>query len=84
MDKASIVKDAIDYIQELQKEERRMMAEVAMLEEKSPCVSEISQDDECLAFEKRRGKRCRSSVLAPGSLSKPCIQVMEVNLLLFD
>jgi hypothetical protein len=32
MDKASVVKDAIDYIQQLQKQEREMLAEISILE----------------------------------------------------
>ena len=85
MDKTSIVMDAINYIQELQQEEKRMTAAVAeqqsATEEKSS-VSEITQDVHQVLGNKRRKKRSGSSILAPSSLAKSCVPVKEVKFLL--
>ena len=83
MDKASIVRDAIGYVQELKEEERRLIAEVAELERakgEKLNASEFTQDDN-LALNRRRNKRSRTSLLGHGSPSKPSIEVMEVNAL---
>ena len=84
MDKVSIVKDAIDYIQELQKEVKRMTEEVAELEsakEEKSSVSEITLDDHQVLGSKRRKMTSEGSFLATSSLGKPCIQVTEVKTL---
>ncbi|KAJ6854101.1 transcription factor bHLH35-like [Iris pallida] len=63
MDKASIIKDAIGYIQELQEQERKMVAEITELElrsqDTSP-ISEITQDD-CSFVHSSRKKLKRST-----------------------
>lgn len=83
MDKVSIVKDAIDYVLELQQEERRMMAEVAELEKSSSpsssSVSRIAEDvSRHLTLSKGCRKRRRSSIFALGSPGKPFIELTEV------
>ena len=82
MDKASILKDAINYIQELQLEEKRITAEVAELEaakEEKSSVSETTQDEHQVLSNKRRKKSSGSSLLSASSLGKPCVQVTEVK-----
>nr|QOJ43664.1 bHLH transcription factor [Dracaena cambodiana] len=83
MDKASVIKDAIDYIQELQEEERRMMAELVELKDKpSSCVSGVTQDDDEHPFRnKRRGKRSRGSRSSLESPSKASMETMELRAL---
>ncbi|ONK69544.1 uncharacterized protein A4U43_C05F24090 [Asparagus officinalis] len=82
MDKASIIKDAIDYVQELQEEERRLMTEVTELEsakkEKSN-VSDITQADYLVVGERRKKRISRTSLLAPGSPGTPWLEVMELS-----
>ncbi|GJN11835.1 hypothetical protein PR202_ga30062 [Eleusine coracana subsp. coracana] len=45
MDKASIIRDAIAYIERLQEEERRMLAEISALESSSMDASRSAADD---------------------------------------
>lgn len=81
MDKASIIKDAIDYIQELQEQERRMQAEVSELEswkEEKAAIGDTERDD--VNFTQRKKKRpSRGSPSAPGFSSSPSIEVMDVS-----
>ncbi|GAB4838280.1 hypothetical protein Ancab_027808 [Ancistrocladus abbreviatus] len=56
MDKASIIKDAIDYIQELHEEERRILAEISELEQgKSKQRSSDSLSDDFEVEEEEKG-----------------------------
>jgi len=58
MDKASIIKDAIDYIQELHKQERRIQAEILELEsgklKKDPGVDVFEQELPALLRSKKK------------------------------
>ncbi|KAG1331957.1 transcription factor bHLH35 [Cocos nucifera] len=81
MDKASIIKDAIDYIQELQDQERRILAEISDLEsgkeEKLP-IGDTKRDD--VRFTQRKRKRTSpASTLTTGSPSLRSIEVMETD-----
>ena len=72
MDKASIIKDAIEYIQQLQAEERQVLQEVRALESAAGAPQAI--DDEGLlpleaAERAKKPKRARSSV--PRSAAAP-------------
>ncbi|KAJ6806698.1 transcription factor bHLH35-like [Iris pallida] len=84
MDKASIIKDAIGYIQELQEQERRMLAEITELElrsqDTSP-MSEITQDDYLVLNNGKRMKRTTSSssISSAGPPDKLSIEVMELK-----
>ncbi|KAG1364498.1 putative Ubiquitin-conjugating enzyme E2 22 [Cocos nucifera] len=79
MDKASIIKDAIDYIQELQEQERRMQAEISELEsgkeEKAPIVD--TERDDVNFTQRKKKKSSRGSPLAPGSPSSASIELMD-------
>ncbi|KAJ8484423.1 hypothetical protein OPV22_016908 [Ensete ventricosum] len=73
LDKASIIKDAIDYVQQLQEQERTVLAELSQLEslrEKKASLGELEFDD--LPFLQRKKKRT-----APGSPSSSPIEVVE-------
>ncbi|XP_074580416.1 transcription factor bHLH35-like [Curcuma longa] len=80
MNKASIIKDAIDYIIQLQDEERQMKAELSELESK--LKQELASVDDDLAhlenqhFSQRKKKRTAS---APSCLSSAPIQVVELT-----
>lgn len=83
MDKASIIKDAIDYIQELQEQERRMLEEISELEsakEDRVSIGDTKRDD-VQHFTQRRKKKKRTSPASPlatGSPNLRSIEVMEV------
>lgn len=84
MDKASIIKDAIDYIQELQEQESRMVAELSQLEigkEERTDVSGITQDEHLVlgGGMKKRASSSSSSLLPPGSPEMPSIEVIELK-----
>ncbi|XP_017699987.1 transcription factor bHLH35-like isoform X2 [Phoenix dactylifera] len=76
MDKASIIKDAISYIQELQEQERRILAEISELESgkqgRLP-IGDTKRDD---AHFMQRNKKTRTS---RGSPSFPSIEVIETD-----
>ena len=83
MDKASIIKDAIEYIQQLQAEERQVLQEVRALESAAGAPQAI--DDEGLlpleaAERTKKPKRARSvppSVAAPPP--PPPVEVLELR-----
>ncbi|XP_042414558.1 transcription factor bHLH35-like isoform X1 [Zingiber officinale] len=80
MNKASIIKDAIDYIIQLQDEERQMKADISELESKLKQELASVDDDlahlENLHFSQRKKKRTAS---APSSPSSTPIQVVELT-----
>lgn len=81
MDKASIIKDAIDYIQELHEQERRIQAEILELEsgklQKGPGGYDFDQD--LPAYLRSKKKRTDAFYDSGGSRISP-IEVLEVNL----
>lgn len=81
MDKASIIKDAIDYIQELHEQERRIQAEISELEtgksKKSPPGYEFEQEIPVLASKSKK-KRTQHFCESGGSRFCP-IDVLEVR-----
>ncbi|WOK92099.1 transcription factor bHLH35 [Canna indica] len=78
MDKASIIKDAIDYIQQLQEQEKMIRAEISELcSVKEEKVS--AADIECgLRFSQRKKRRAGDSSL-PASPSTRPIEVVELR-----
>ncbi|XP_074568914.1 transcription factor bHLH35-like [Curcuma longa] len=79
MNKASIIKDAIDYIVQLQEEERQMEAEISELESK--LKQELTSADDVAQHEnlrlmQRKKKRTASALVLPNS---PPIQVVELK-----
>lgn len=86
MDKASIIKDAIEYIEQLQAEERRMLQEVRALEAAAPAAEErcdLYDDGARLLQAERRKKmkRTQSAVSVPSSSSAPAapVDVLELR-----
>lgn len=78
MNKASIIKDAIDYIVQLQDEERQMEAEISELESKLKRDITSVDDDaqyENLHLMQRKKRRTASALVSPNSTP---IQVVEV------
>ncbi|XP_042410872.1 transcription factor bHLH35-like [Zingiber officinale] len=79
MNKASIIKDAIDYIVQLQEEERQMEAEISELESKLKqeltSVDDVAQYDN-LRLVHRKKKRTASALVSPNS---PPIQVVDLK-----
>lgn len=70
MDKASIIKDAIDYIQELHKQEKRIQAEILELESgklKESPISEFEQEISTLSRLKKKkiDRHCCGSRMSP-------------------
>ncbi|CAN6242250.1 unnamed protein product [Urochloa humidicola] len=73
MDKASVVRDAIAYIQHLQEEERQVLAEVAALESSSSSAAAAGW---------RTAKRARMAAGVPGSsvaAASPPVKILEVQ-----
>ncbi|XP_064987218.1 transcription factor bHLH35-like isoform X3 [Musa acuminata AAA Group] len=81
MDKASIIKDAIDYIKQLQEQEKVMLAEISELEslkeEKVSSIGDLEFDD--LYFMQRKKKRTAQGSSSAGSPSSPPIEVQELR-----
>ena len=82
MDKASIIKDAISYIQELQEEEKKLQAEVSELEsvnEIKPSASDDSEIDHLMRFSPPKKKKVMSTSSLPLYLSSSTIELVEVS-----
>ncbi|KAL5974126.1 hypothetical protein ACLOJK_030789 [Asimina triloba] len=81
MDKASIIKDAIDYIQELHEQERAIQAEIAELEvgkQKKPCDFDMDHDRQSMM----RTKKKRTNLGlddGPGGLRVAPIEILEMR-----
>ncbi|XP_027069103.1 transcription factor bHLH35-like isoform X1 [Coffea arabica] len=74
MDKASIIKDAIDYIQELHNQERVIQAEISELESKRSIFLDFDEEISCNSKPKR--SRFEQTCDSVGSRSSP-IEVLE-------
>nr|WEJ67765.1 bHLH35 [Lilium brownii var. viridulum] len=78
MDKASIIKDAIIYIEELQEQERRMLADISEIESNkaaSPLISVTKQCESVLITGSKKRRLRRS----PSSPPTPSIEVIELR-----
>lgn len=83
MDKASIIKDAISYIQELQEEEKKLQAEVLELEsvnESKPSASDESDIDHLMRFSPPKKKKAMSTSSLPLYANSSMIELVEVSL----
>uniref|UniRef100_A0A453BRN9 ACT domain-containing protein n=1 Tax=Aegilops tauschii subsp. strangulata TaxID=200361 RepID=A0A453BRN9_AEGTS len=89
MDKASIIKDAIEYIQQLQAEERQMEAEVSALESatgaEDDCDGGLSVDQVSSA-QRKKVKRALSVssmndalLAAAATVASPPVEVLELR-----
>ncbi|CAA2938154.1 transcription factor bHLH35 [Olea europaea subsp. europaea] len=80
MDKASIIKDAIDYIQELQEEEKRIRAEVSELESGRLSNGAIFEFDKEATTFCSKPKRSRIDQCYDSAGSRSCpIEVLELR-----
>ncbi|WOG96890.1 hypothetical protein DCAR_0416228 [Daucus carota subsp. sativus] len=68
MDKASIVKDAISYIQELQEQERRIQGEIAQLESMASKKQDLCSEDSKQADQTSSCKKKKKTVHEPQQL----------------
>ncbi|TVU13488.1 hypothetical protein EJB05_40547 [Eragrostis curvula] len=86
MDKASILRDAIAYIERLQEEERRMLAEVSALESSAAAVKtenavagrRAADDAESIPWRKKP-RRASPDDGATRADSAPPVQILEVS-----
>ncbi|CAN6242248.1 unnamed protein product [Urochloa humidicola] len=79
MDKASIIKDAIEYIEKLQAEERRMVQEVRALESAAPGAGEERYEyDEGVVMQAERAKRMRRTRSVPSAGAGGALAPVEV------
>ncbi|XP_027065577.1 transcription factor bHLH35-like isoform X1 [Coffea arabica] len=76
MDKASIIKDAIDYIQELHNQERVIQAEISELESKRSIFLDFDEEISCNSKPKR--SRFEQTCDSAESRSSP-IEVLELR-----
>ncbi|WOG96893.1 hypothetical protein DCAR_0416231 [Daucus carota subsp. sativus] len=86
MDKASIVKDSINYIQELQEQEERIQGEIAQLEYSRACENQADQTSLCKKNKRTVHEQQHLSSYVSGgagSSASPPIQVIEVGHYLF-
>jgi hypothetical protein len=90
MDKASIIKDAIEYIQLLQAEERQIAAEVSALESAAGAEEQDYDGDLCVeqvsSVQRKKVKRALSdssmndALLAAGAeAASPPVEVLELR-----
>ena len=85
MDKASIIKDAIDYIQSLHDEERTIQAELKELESQKlePENFDFNQEAKSMSIERSKKIRVEQAFDSSGSSSYP-IEVQDVSQCLFN
>ncbi|XP_052198502.1 transcription factor bHLH35-like isoform X2 [Diospyros lotus] len=84
MDKASIIKDAIDYIQELHEQEKRILAEISDLESRkakknAAAAADIEYDEEMAAMGRPKKKRSDQSLNSAGAARSPPIEDLEIR-----
>lgn len=82
MDKASIIKDAIEYIQVLHEQEKALRAEIAELEEerlRNPVLTADLENEPLVEYKKKRASPSPSS--SGRAMSPPSsIDIVEVSL----
>lgn len=83
MDKASIIKDAIDYIQELQEQERRIQGEIVELEsgkmkKKNSSVYDLEEEMPGLLRSKKK-RTTDQSFDSRGSRASSPVEDLEVG-----
>ncbi|CAL5028353.1 unnamed protein product [Urochloa decumbens] len=81
MDKASIVRDAIAYVEHLQEEERRVLAEVAALESSSAAAAAVKMEDTAHdGYPWRTTKRMRMAPGDDGTVhTSPPVKILDVQ-----
>ncbi|CAD6246768.1 unnamed protein product [Miscanthus lutarioriparius] len=79
MDKASIIKDAIEYIEQLQAEERRMLQEVRALEAAEERVDYEYDEGALLQAAERGKKKMKRTQSVPSSIVPAPVEVLELR-----
>ncbi|XP_042497305.1 transcription factor bHLH35-like isoform X2 [Macadamia integrifolia] len=80
MDKASIIKDAIEYIQELQDQEKRIQAEIKELESGKLKKNQYSTDSEIQNPVRVRSKKKRiDQSFGSGGSRSPSVELLELR-----
>ncbi|XP_020082978.1 transcription factor bHLH35-like isoform X2 [Ananas comosus] len=82
LDKASTMMDAINYIQELQEQERRMQEEISKLESEKTSIRDvvpIIERDDLLVPQRKKRTTQSSSSLALGSSGSSSLEVTQLR-----
>ncbi|CAN6248028.1 unnamed protein product [Urochloa humidicola] len=77
MDKASIVRDAIAYVEHLQDQERRVLADISALQLASSTVK--TENDVATGFPLRKKMRTAAEHIASADTSSPPVRILEVQ-----
>ncbi|CAO2041881.1 unnamed protein product [Urochloa humidicola] len=77
MDKASIVRDAIAYVEHLQDQERRVLADISALQLASSTVK--TENDVANGFPLRKKMRTAAPRIASADTSSPPVRILEVQ-----
>ncbi|CAN6227573.1 unnamed protein product [Urochloa humidicola] len=77
MDKASIVRDAIAYVEHLQDQERRVLADISTLQLASSTVK--AANDVATGFPLRKKMRTAAPPFASADTSSPPVRILEVQ-----
>ncbi|CAN6242254.1 unnamed protein product [Urochloa humidicola] len=76
MDKASIIRDAIAYVEHLQDQERRVLADISALQLAS---STVKKEDDANGFPLRKKMRTAAPPIVSADTSSPPVRILEVQ-----
>lgn len=82
MDKASIIRDAIEYIKSLQDEEKRIQSEISELESNGSAISDLDQEATTFCSKPKRTRKEHFCDSGGSRLAMPSpIEVLQVGFL---